>query len=70
MQDMNLVRCINLPFKLFWKIQLHPWLDLKIVRGYQFEYHKSQSYQRLTWSLISGAVGLVKVRANWPGHPC
>jgi hypothetical protein len=24
---------------------------------------------RLTWSLTSGSVGLVEVRANWPGHP-
>jgi len=24
---------------------------------------------RLTWSLTSGPVGLVEVRANWPGHP-
>jgi hypothetical protein len=23
---------------------------------------------RLTWSLTSGPVGLVEVRANWPGH--
>jgi hypothetical protein len=26
-------------------------------------------YWRLTWSLTSGPVGLVKVRASWPGHP-
>jgi len=26
-------------------------------------------YWRLTWSLISRSVGLVEVRANWPGHP-
>ena len=25
---------------------------------------------RLTWSLTSGLVGLVEVRASWPGHPC
>jgi len=25
---------------------------------------------RLTWSLTSGPVGLVEVRASWPGHPC
>jgi hypothetical protein len=24
---------------------------------------------RLTWSLTSGPVGLVEVRASWPGHP-
>jgi len=24
---------------------------------------------RLTWSLTSGPVGLVEVRACWPGHP-
>ena len=24
---------------------------------------------RLTWSLTSGLVGLVEVRASWPGHP-
>jgi len=24
---------------------------------------------RLIWSLTSGAVGLVEVRASWPGHP-
>jgi hypothetical protein len=24
---------------------------------------------RLTWSLTSGPVGLVEMRANWPGHP-
>jgi len=24
---------------------------------------------RLTWSLTSGSVGLVEVRASWPGHP-
>jgi hypothetical protein len=24
---------------------------------------------RLTWSLTSGPVKLVKVRASWPGHP-
>ena len=26
-------------------------------------------YWRLTWSLTSGPVGLVEVRASWPGHP-
>jgi hypothetical protein len=26
-------------------------------------------YWRLTWSLISGPVGLVEVRASWPEHP-
>jgi hypothetical protein len=25
---------------------------------------------KLTWSLTSGPVGLVEVRASWPGHPC
>jgi len=25
---------------------------------------------RLTWSLTSGPVGLVEVRASWSGHPC
>jgi hypothetical protein len=24
---------------------------------------------RLTWSLTLGHMGLVEVRANWPGHP-
>ena len=24
---------------------------------------------RLTWSFTSGPVGLVEVRASWPGHP-
>jgi hypothetical protein len=24
---------------------------------------------RFTWSLTSGPVGLVEVRASWPGHP-
>ena len=24
---------------------------------------------KLIWSLTSGPVGLVKVRANWPEHP-
>jgi hypothetical protein len=24
---------------------------------------------RLTWSLTSGLMGLVEVRASWPGHP-
>jgi hypothetical protein len=24
---------------------------------------------KLTWSLTSGSVGLVEVRASWPGHP-
>jgi hypothetical protein len=24
---------------------------------------------RLTWSLTLGPVGLVEVRASWPGHP-
>ena len=24
---------------------------------------------RLTWSLTSGPMGLVEVRASWPGHP-
>jgi hypothetical protein len=38
-------------------------------RGHQFESNKPQSHWRLTWSLISGPVGLVKVHANWPGHP-
>ena len=27
------------------------------------------SHWRLTWSLTSGPVGLVEVRASWPGHP-
>jgi hypothetical protein len=26
-------------------------------------------YWRLAWSLTSGPVGLVEVRASWPGHP-
>ena len=26
-------------------------------------------HRRLIWSLTSGPVGLVEVRANWPGHP-
>jgi hypothetical protein len=32
--------------------------------GYSYDGH-----WRLTWSLTSGPVGLVEVRANWPGHP-
>ena len=26
-------------------------------------------HRRLIWSLISGPVGLVEMRASWPGHP-
>ena len=32
--------------------------------GYSYDGH-----WRLTWSLTSGPVGLVEVRASWPGHP-
>ena len=32
--------------------------------GYSYDGH-----WKLTWSLTSGPVGLVEVRANWPGHP-
>ena len=32
--------------------------------GYLYDGH-----WRLTWSLTSGPVGLVEVRASWPGHP-
>jgi len=32
--------------------------------GYSYDGH-----WRLTWLLTSGPVGLVEVRASWPGHP-
>jgi hypothetical protein len=32
--------------------------------GHQFESHRPQGYWRLPWSLTSGPVGLVEVRAN------
>ena len=35
-----------------------------LLRCHQFESHKSQDYWRLTWSLTSGPVGLVEVRAS------
>jgi hypothetical protein len=37
-------------------------------RGHRFEYHKPQNHRRLTWSLTSGPMKLVEVRASWPGH--
>jgi len=39
--------------------------------GLRFEPHgcSYDGHWRLTWSLTSGPVGLVKVRASWPGHP-
>jgi len=33
-------------------------------RDYSYDGH-----WRLTWSLTSGPMGLVKVRASWSGHP-
>jgi hypothetical protein len=41
----------------------------KNIRGHQLEFHKSQGYWRLTWSLTSRLVRLVEVRTNWFGHP-
>ena len=31
--------------------------------------HIYDGHWRLIWSLISGPVGLVEVRASWPEHP-
>jgi len=30
---------------------------------------KSRKEKKLTWSLTSGPMRLVEVRASWPGHP-
>jgi len=38
-------------------------------RDHQFEFHKPYDHYRLIWSLTSGLVGLVEVRASLPGHP-
>jgi hypothetical protein len=38
-----------------------------LSRSYDFEFHKSQGHWRLTWSLISGPVRLVKC-INWSKH--
>jgi hypothetical protein len=35
-----------------------------IYRSHQFEFHKPQDYWRFTWSLTSGPVELVEVRAS------
>jgi hypothetical protein len=35
-----------------------------VIHGCSYDGH-----WRLTWSLTSGPVGLVEVRASWPGHP-
>ena len=40
-----------------------------LPKSHQFESRKSHSHWRLTWSLTSGPVGLVKTRANWLRHP-
>jgi hypothetical protein len=39
-----------------------------LPKGHQFEAHKPQGHWRLTWSLTSGSVRLVEVRANWSKH--
>jgi len=40
-----------------------------LPRDHQFESHKPQDHWRFTWSLTSGHVVLVKMRANWSGNP-
>ena len=35
-----------------------------LLKGHQFEFHKPQGHWRLTWSLTSGPVGLVKVHVS------
>ena len=35
-----------------------------LFKDHQFESHKPQGHWRFTWSLISGPVGLVEVRAS------
>jgi len=39
--------------------------------GFRFQScgYSYNGYWRLTWSLTLGPVGLVEVRASWPGHP-
>ena len=39
-----------------------------LPKCHQFESHKSQGHWRLTWSLTSGLVRLVEVRASRPKH--
>jgi hypothetical protein len=40
-----------------------------LPKDHQFESHKSRDHWKLTLSLTSGPMGLVKIRASWPGHP-
>jgi hypothetical protein len=39
--------------------------------GFRFEPcdYSYDGHWRFTWSLTSGPVGLIEVRASWPGHP-
>jgi hypothetical protein len=39
------------------------WSQVR-ARGCSYDGH-----WRFTWSLTSGLMGLVEVRASWPGHP-
>jgi len=41
----------------------------QVVRVWDQEVCSYDDHWRLTWSLTSGPVELVEVRASWPGHP-
>jgi hypothetical protein len=45
--------------------------DICFLCGFRFEPCgcSYDGYRRLTWSLTSGPVRLVEVRASWPEHP-
>jgi hypothetical protein len=47
-------------------VPFEPRFVFSVVSGSSCLY---DSYRRLTWSLISGPVGLVEVHASWPRHP-
>jgi len=42
-------------------------LDL-LLRGHMFESHKPWGHWKLTWSLTSGPIKLVELRASWFRH--
>jgi hypothetical protein len=64
-KDLNLNHLGGSPVVKVWDQEVCSLYGLKFEPcGYSYDGH-----WRLTWSLISGPVGLVEVRTSWPGHP-